>query len=476
MNDTMVACEAAEYRDVAAELARLRAWEEDLQRREEMLARRERELTEREEPRQGTTRPGLEELAHLEQRIRNARRRLLNLSEEYERLRAKLELARKESETGANSNTPHVALPVTNAEAPPSSAGPADAEQCSARAKSDASMLPLWFRLHPEPVETLAQITEALLDRVGELQELAKKLAELRSQWWKAWQSAEHGLSEHAQRLSQWQDELAHRQEQIERGEAELKARQQALRCQELRLEASQARCEARHRALLQAFTQLKARWRSAARALRQRELRLQCLFDEWRTRTRQELERWQDLHQQAAHWVIRSTQLAEQLQQQLGPIESARYQLWQKQQALEMAVQLWITQTSDTPAAEALLRQCEARLAKRLEDWQQRLEARERQLAQRWQEFQKLVTQVMHLQQQLESARRHWCERHLAEQWQDYCQWASRLRDQVLHENIQHDYLTLREQNASLLGDIERLAACFLNELPSPNLLAQAA
>ncbi|MCS7017065.1 MAG: hypothetical protein NZM42_13245 [Gemmatales bacterium] len=473
----MTVSEWLEESDINQQMARLRAWEEELRHRETVLQRRERELAEREEVTAASAPTLLQELDQLQQRIRNARRRLLALSEEYERLRARTQQLRQ-----AGAKTPgqenccaarqrEGAEELSGSELKSASAGAATVTPPSAPAWA-----PVWYRLHPEPHVWLARLAGDLLDRAHELHQWSVRCAELRRQWLQDWQDALRELETRTRQLQQWQETLTERQTCLSQAEAECAERQRQLQARELRLQAAETRCDARHRALQQAFSQLKSRWRTATQTLRQRELRLQCLLDDWHEQTQRHHAHWQKLHQQAAYWIEQYARLAQQAQLQIAQLEAARYRLWLRQQALEMAIHLWTAQSSDAPAAEALLQECEHQLAERLRPWQERLEGREHQLAQNWQAFQQQAAQLLQQQRQLEALRQRVQEQSLTEQWHAYCSWAARQADQVMLRIVEHERALLRQHQAALLRDLEHLAGCFLNESALLPEVAQAA
>lgn len=459
--------------DLPARFEQLRAWEEELRQREEVLQRRERELAEREERLVVPGVPQRQEFLHLEQRIRNARRRLLALTEEYERLRSKLAQLSPTYAPLDSSSTGSPGQSVTHviSTMDVSTAHASDGDM--PKTDPTARLQDRWYQ---ESITCVAHLAAELLDRATELRQLFALLVELRSRWSGEWDAALRELSERQAQLERWQVELAHRQARLEEAEAEYRRRAEDQHCRELRLQAAETRCSARLRACQQAFAHIKARWRAATHALRQRELRLQWLLDDCQALRQREFAHWQRLHRQAEDSIHRYAALAHQLQQQFADLELARYQLWQKQQGLELAINLWAVQTSDPAAAEDFVQQCEQRLAKRLADWQRRLEDRERLLTQDRLALQQFAQQLFRQQQQLESARRQFHEQKLADQWHVYCQWATCQRDLAFTEIARHDRFTLYCHNDQLIQDVEHLAACFLSESSSSSVLSRAA
>ncbi|GBD37352.1 hypothetical protein HRbin36_02483 [bacterium HR36] len=463
----------APFADIQAEIERLRAWEAELCQREEELQRKENRLAERDDRLRLPSALLRQELENLEQRIRNARRRLFALTEECERLRAKL--ARSQPCNATDSPvTDSSALPAL-APANGSSIAPASAESASSP-DTDSPLLTRQPQGHQRLTGALAEFAGALLDRTAELRQLAQALADLRSQWLLEWQRASQELAARAAHLSQWQEALLRKQNQLQAAEADYAQRVEILRQQELQMQAAEVRCRTRFRALDQIFSCIKARWRAATRALRQRELHLQCLLDNSREQCARAQAHWRQLHSQAHNWLQRYAALASQCQQQLSQLELARYRLWQKQQALEMAIQTWVMQTPDPPATEQIIAHYTQRLTERLAAWQNRLAAREQQLTSHWHRLQQLAAQLAHQQQQMESARQQLLQEKLAIQWHAYCQHSALQRHNTLDEISQSEYLSLRQHNTELLGQVEHLAACFLNETASSAVLPRAA
>ncbi len=430
----------------------LQEWEAELVRREQALRRRELELQELEALVSPLADNSKHELEGLEQRIRNARRRLLTLAEEYDRLRSKISALTQRTQ------------PLPDDLSSPAKANTTATDDKLA-SKMDESLPwpPVAWQKLTEPIACLQRLVGELLDRAIELHELSNRLASIRQQWLTEWNAAIEELDNRARTLANWEQDLHRRHAGLKRAELHLARQAHEQMARQLQLQAAETRLSAHQRAWELAFKQLKIRWRQATGSLRRRELHLQWLYDEWRTRSQTTYQRWQEAHRQAYEQAQRYARLSQQCQELLAQLEVARFRLWEKQQALEAAVQTWTMQTDDPAAAEEHWRACQQRLAEHLARWEQRLQQRERQLAGEWHAMTRLLSHLYQREREIQASSQTLYLDTLAQQWQAYCRWAeSQLALTKLDiAHAERDYLWAT--NAALLSDVEKLAVCLL-------------
>jgi len=445
-------------------IRQLQEWEAELIRREEALRRRELELQEREALVSPLVDNSKQELEGLEQRIRNARRRLLTLAEEYDRLRSKISALTQHTQ------------PLPDDLSSPASAniGATDGKPVPEKNES-LPWPPVALQKLTEPIACLQQLVGEMLDRAIELHELSNRLAELRQQWLTEWDAAIEELQNRARTLANWEQDLHRRHAGLKRAEVHLSRQAHEQMARQLQLQAAETRLAAHQRAWELAFKQLKIRWRQATRSLRRRELHLQWLYDEWRTRSQTAYQRWQEAHRQAYEQAQRYARLSQQCQEFLAQLEVARFRLWEKQQALEAAVQTWTMQTDDPAAAEEHWQACQQRLAEHLARWEQRLQQRERQLAGEWHALTRLLSNLYQREREVQASSQKLYLDTLAQQWQAYCRWAESQHNLTKLDiaHAERDYLWAT--NAALLSDIEKLAVCLLQPV-AQQPLSQAA
>jgi|GEM_PF-1523040 len=445
-------------------IRQLQEWEAELLHRESALNRRETDIQQREQ-RMALHRQHYDrDLTGLEQRIRNARRRLNALTEEYERLRQKICTLNQTN------------LPPEQNSAPPDNVGC----RTSNSEGSQLSGLSLWppglRQVWADPLGFLQKLIGQLLDRIVELQESLDRLSVLREQWLAEWNAALEQLQHRANALENWQRDLERRQAMLERAEAYLSQQAQNQRQHDLRLQAATARLAARERAWQLAIKQIQLRWRTAARAIRQRELHLQWLYEEWQARLQSAYRHWQESHHHVYELARRYAHLSRHHQVRLAELEQARFRLWEKQQALEAAIQTWTVQTQDATAAETHLRACQQRLTEHLAAWERRLHLRERQLAAEWDALSRLLAHLCQRERDLQVTSHRLCFDTLACQWQVYCRWIETQRESAKSQIVQIERDYLRDTNRALLEDIENLVISLLRPLSHSESLPRAA
>lgn len=445
-------------------IRQLQEWEAELLHRESTPSRRETVVPQRVEQMSSYRQHYDRELTGLEQRIRNVRRRLHALTEEYERLRQKI-----------------CTLNQTNQPPAQNSARPDNIDCQTINSEgSQLSGLSLWApglrEVWTDPLGFLQKLIGRLLDRIVELQESLDRLSVLREQWLAEWNTALEQLQHRANAVDNWQRDLERRQAMLERAEAYLSRQAQNQRQHDIRLQAATARLAARERTWQLAIKQIQLRWRTAARAIRQRELHLQWLYEEWQARLQSAYRHWQESHHHAYELARRYAQLSRHHQEQLAELEQARFRLWEKQQALESAIQTWTVQTQDASAAEAHLRAYQQRLAEHLAAWERRLHLRERQLAAEWDALSRLLAHFCQRERDLQARSHRLCLDTLNCQWQAYCRWTENQRESVKSENVQIERDYLRDTNQALLEDIENLVVSLLQPLSHAESLPCAA
>lgn len=444
-------------------IRQLQEWEAELIRREEALRRRELEVQEREALVSPFADDSKQELEGLEQRIRNARRRLLKLTEEYDRLRSKISALTQHTQ------------PLPDDLSSPASANTAATDGKPVSLDESLPWPTVVLQKFAEPMAGLQHLVGELLDRAIELHELSNRLASLRQQWLAEWDAAIQELHNRARTLANWEQDLHRRHAGLKRAEMHLASQAHEQMTRQLQLQAAETRLVAHQRAWELAFKQLKIRWRQATRSLHQRELHLQWLYDEWRTRSQTAYQRWQEAHHRAYEQAQRYARLRQQCQELLAQLEVARFRLWEKQQALEAAVQTWTMQTENPAAAEKHWRACRQRLAEHLVRWEQRLQQRERQLAGQWYAMTRLLSNLYQREREVRSSSHKLYLDTLAQQWQEYCRWAESQHTLTKLDiaNAERDYLWAT--NAALLSDVEKLAVCLLEPV-AQQPLSQAA
>jgi hypothetical protein len=387
-----------------------------LDQRQAELARAERELEGQQQRWQGTRLHLEQEVAGLENRIRNHRRKILEQEQEAGRQGTQLpdrsapaEEGVRESADGsggAGEGTSLVGPAVPDSSAAPDRAdgAPRECRRCAAEAEVQRR------------VTALEQLAGELADQRLHLTEQWQRLLLARRRWQEEQDAAVSLLEPQARRLREQEQAVAARAEAVGKGEAKLRTRLSEV----VHLRHNLEGCQVRFRARVADWEGERERLLTEVRVredLVERRLQLvAAVRGRWEKRRRQELQRLQAALAAAAATRQDGEGLRRHWVQRHAALERQERDLAEKSLALEQSRQECIGQSADSPAVEKHLERLRRHWAD-LSAAGQRAIARERQalvaeIAQfedRCRQFQQGAREVAAAQAKLADAQTGW-------------------------------------------------------------------
>jgi pSer/pThr/pTyr-binding forkhead associated (FHA) protein len=456
------------------ENAELESWAGDLEQREVELARGQQTLK-HECDRWRSARLGVEkELAGLENRVRNQRRKVAEQQQEVVRLEANLRQLREAQGAPADpaaAVTPEPYGPFPLPPAPPAEAPSAEAEPSTALVATPAAAAD-W----QQQVSVLETLAGELFDQRLQLAEQWQQLAQARGHWQKEHDTAAAELRFLAARLHEQGQAFLARERALDAGTVELKQRHEELlqlrqhmvgwharlRSRELAWEAERDRLLAE----LRGREELAERHLSALVELRQR----------WAKRRRRELDLLQQERDAGEKVRLEYAALREERRRLSWELEEQRSEVAAKTLALEQFRQQCLKKTADATAAERrverLRRRWLAENAEAVRNLKREREALQVEVAR----FEERFAELQRRAGEVDAARAELFDRQVGREHQQALLEAEQTRLRQELQNVQAQGRRTAQEAEDMRNEVERIARQLLEEPDAPALLEKAA